>query len=243
MAINYLRPPITEAVIELKYADPIDAAAVERISRRFGQDYPVSEDQQGIEVQIDTKSKEVKQVPQWAGKKLSSNDQANIIALRDNLFVCIRLAPYTGWDEFFGRARAGWKEVVAVSGVRRISRVGVRYINRLDIPISAPAETLDIKDYLAVWPNLPSTGAPIATYAFQATRAINSDGCSVTIASGTVPSPLVDHISLTLDVDVFAEQTNLIRDNEIWDLVSRMRDLKNNIFEASITDRSRELFK
>ena len=242
MTTNYPRPPITEAVIELKYGEQTEVSAVERIARKFAKNYPISEDQEGVELQIDTKSTEVKRERNWSGKKLNSVDQVDIVMVRTDAFSCIRLAPYNGWDEFFSRARAGWDSVLSVLSRRKISRIGVRYINRLDIPISGTA-SVSIVDFLNVGPNLPAIGGPISQYAFQATRPINSDGCSVTISSGTVPSPLLGHISLTLDIDVFADQISLIRDEDIWGLVMRIRDHKNRIFEASITDRARELFR
>lgn len=227
----------------MRFASPIEEADVQRISRKFAREYPIAQDEQGVEVYFDVaKSQIIRKHVDWTGKKLSSEDQADMVFVRTNVFSCIRLAPYVGWEPFFERAISGWSTVTAVLSRRKVSRIGVRYINRLDIP-SDDGQAVDIDDFLNVGPRLPAIGGTTSQYAFQATRPMNADGCSVTISSGIVPSPLVQHMSVTLDIDVFADHVDLVRDEQIWDLVTRIRNHKNRIFEASITDRARELFR
>jgi len=69
------------------------------------------------------------------------------------------------------------------------------------------------------------------------------DGCSVTINSGATPAPLMAHQSLLLDIDLFAAGLNLHRDEELWDLVGKIRDHKNRIFESCVTDKAKALFQ
>ena len=56
------------------------------------------------------------------------------------------------------------------------------------------------------------------------------------------PSPLKDHGAIILDIDVFSRQTISTAGDEFVNLLSKMHEEKNDIFEACITDKTRELF-
>ena len=60
--------------------------------------------------------------------------------------------------------------------------------------------------------------------------------------TATVAPPLIGFVSLALDLDVFREANLPQRDDDLWDIVNRMRGHKNRIFESCITDRARTLF-
>lgn len=67
--------------------------------------------------------------------------------------------------------------------------------------------------------------------------------CNLTINSGAVPSPLLDHGSFLLDIDIAMESNPPQKDADINELLERIRNKKNAVFEACITDRARELFQ
>jgi len=64
----------------------------------------------------------------------------------------------------------------------------------------------------------------------------------VIVNASTIPSPLIDHASLLLDIDLFREQALPQKDEDIWELFGLLRRQKNVLFESFITDRARELF-
>ncbi|MNC96343.1 hypothetical protein D3C83_136960 [compost metagenome] len=49
------------------------------------------------------------------------------------------------------------------------------------------------------------------------------------------------HISIVLDIDVFRLGIESWKDSEVWAFLDKLRGRKNEIFEACITDRTREL--
>jgi uncharacterized protein (TIGR04255 family) len=57
------------------------------------------------------------------------------------------------------------------------------------------------------------------------------------------PPPLVNHFSIMLDIDVSQQFDLPQRDDDLHGLLSQMRDEKNRVFEACITDTARELFR
>lgn len=240
---SYKRPPITEAAVELRFAQEYDQGVIQKAALRLKKEYTYSDNDEAVDISFDVTSRKTEYVPLFYGIKLSSTDRADVTIFRTNAFLCARLAPYCGWELFVERLRRDWKVWRKTAGVVKLARVGVRYINRIDIPRPAEGELADVKDYLHVWPHTPQfEWGPLVSYSFQAVRPLMADECKVRIYSSTVESPLVKHLGLALDLDIFRESALPTRDEELWNLLSRIRDHKNRLFERCITDRSRDLF-
>jgi uncharacterized protein (TIGR04255 family) len=139
--------------------------------------------------------------------------------------------------------RRDWDAWRSEAGSVKLARIGVRYINRIDIPKPKEDAQIQLKDFLNVWPHTPPLDwGPLSNFAFQVTRPLNRDECYLRLYSGTTESPLVGHAALALDLDIFRESSLPMRDDELWILLARIRDMKNSLFESCVTDRSRELF-
>ena len=243
-AEQYKRPPITEAIIELRFREPVKKAAIDRAARRLsGGRYPFQDTQENRELTIDFKSSRVSDASvSWQGYQLSSADRIEVAMVRTTGFIGSRLAPYDGWATFTDRFKADWKRVKDDLGAPLLGRVGVRFINRIDIP-GASFEKIDVAEFLNIGISMPKLDLePMSNYVLQVARRSPSGECSVVINSGTVVSPLVGYLSVLLDIDVSTE-TVPVNETEVWGLVDRMRIEKNKIFEASITDNARRLFR
>lgn len=237
---QYKRPPITEAVIEVRFEPQLAHHEVEELKARFHSDYPSSEERAqllGLEVKL--RQREARLDELSSGYKLASADQADVVLVLSTSFACSRLAPYVGWDAFRTRAKENWQTWKSTVGDREIQRLGVRYINRIDIPVMA--EELRVGDYLNVYPE-ENMMPFLDSYAMQLVGSLGEDDCRLVVSSRTERSPLVDHASVVLDVDVSREADVPQNDQELWALIDRIRTYKNRVFEAGITDKARELF-
>ena len=125
-------------------------------------------------------------------------------------------------------------------GFQEISRIGVRYVNRIDIPVSGPV--LEQEEFLNVYPKLPDILGPMNAYAVQAVLSIKDIGCKLTLNSAVVPSPILDHASFLFDQDIAREIDPPQSDDAISGLLNEIRIRKNKVFETCITDRARALF-
>lgn len=191
-------------------------------------------------VELDQETASLKQEP--LGFKLTSVDASDLVSLTPSTIGTSRLAPYLGWESFIAQARHNWDIWIRIVGWREVSRVGVRYINRIDIP--TPEERpVTIEDYLRLNFKLPPADLPPVThFAINAQAPLGKDNCKLILNAGSVPSPLVKTASFVLDIDVSLE-TELPRNEEaLWEIVGRMREHKNFVFETCITDRTRALF-
>src|SRR5262249_40067272 len=122
-------------------------------------------------------------------------------------------------------------------------RIGIRYINRIDIPIKQ-SEILDIEAYLRFVPRVPDfSKRPFSGFWTQVTKPTDLPHWNVSVTSTIVsPAPLINHVSVALDIDVFRSEQIPGRDAELWECVDAVRSLKNAIFESCITDEARRLF-
>jgi uncharacterized protein (TIGR04255 family) len=237
MVQSYKRPPIVEAVIEVRLQTPIDSDLLERIKDELLKEYPVPPLRtMAVNVEL---SEAPKVLQQAQGYRLSSGDGAALVNIGPNSLSTSRLAPYEGWEAFVACARLNFSTWRKLTGWRKISRLGVRYVNRIDVP----GQSVQIGDYLTFGMVLPPLGPPsLSSFAINAAMPLGKDNCNLILNSGSAPSPLVNVTSFILDLDVSREVDLPQNEEGLWELANRMRVHKNSIFEACITERARELF-
>ena len=239
----YPKAPITEGVIHLSVAGAATPEDLQKLVKRFAKDYPQQEALAAINVTINTTGGAaiVEQHPQ--GYRVKSTDQADIMLVFPDGVAAARLAPYPGWEHLRARARTAWAEWRRNVTYSALKRIGIRYINRIDVPIKQ-AEILDIETYLRFAPRVPDfSKQPLNGFMVQATRPTDLEHWSVSITSTIMsPAPLINHASMVLDIDVFRTEQIPGRDADLWDCIDTVRPLKNAIFEACITDEARKLF-
>jgi uncharacterized protein (TIGR04255 family) len=246
MPERYKRAPITEAVIEIRYAGSVESDLLAKVSADFKAVYPLHDPLVNYDVTVglpppNVRREAVTQVNQATGHRLSSRDQAEILLLWPVTFVVSQLAPYPGWEMFFGRFGRDWTIWKKAAGYRKITRIGVRFVNRIDIPQAD--RMIEETDYLGVYAKLPEAFGPVTAYGVQAQFPPDDEGCRLTLNSGSVPSPLVDHSSVLLDIDIAKEVSPPQNDEEIFVLLDNIRTKKNVAFESCITEQARELFR
>lgn len=153
-----------------------------------------------------------------------------------------RLRPYFGWQTLFETAMELFPLYAEAARVERISRIAVRYINHLSLPIS-PGTPLT--DFLTAVPPAPP-GLPAALSAFlsrislfDATHSLQAHFTQSldSVAGQDVPKILVD-------IDAFAEiaETASVADVRLAEELQSLREFKNRIFFAALTERAVESF-
>src|SRR5216683_4477 len=144
---TYPNAPITEAGIHLmvRPAEGISVADLVRCHKGEEESYPLSKD-----MQIATGHFEVgprvsaAASAQHVGFVYTSSDQKQVYQVRLDGFSFSRLAPYESWEPFCREARRLWELYRERLKPAAVTRLAVRYVNRLDIP----GERIEIKDYL-----------------------------------------------------------------------------------------------
>lgn len=240
--MNYKSPPITEAVIGINFSSPISDDAIDSLIKKFRGNYPEHQNVSALDVALDVKDqhKPKADVSQKIGHRLSTADMTQLLIIWPTSFTFSQLAPYPGWEHFIERFVRDWRILKRAVGFQQIGRVGVRFINRVDIPTKE--SIVEHEKFLNVYPKLPDFLNPLDAFGVQAVVQLQSIDCVLRLNSAHVPSPLLDHASFVLDLDISNSVNPPQKDDDILQLLNKIQDQKNIIFEACISNSSREIF-
>jgi uncharacterized protein (TIGR04255 family) len=240
---HYTKAPITEALIDLRVELPEGTGLAEllKIHDGLAASYPTKKDRIVAEVQgqIGIQGAAASARSKRVGYLFASTDEKQVFQARLDGFTMSRLAPYESWEPFRDEARRLWDVYRAVAKPTRVTRLAVRYINRLDLPL--PVD--ELKDYLRTFPEVSSDlPQDIAGY-FMQLRIPQEDIRSLLLINQAIIDPAKQGVaSVVLDIDVFRVDDLPADENGVWDFFEVLRRRKNDVFEACITDPTRELF-
>jgi uncharacterized protein (TIGR04255 family) len=174
----------------------------------------------------------------WLGFRHLSPDKLNIAQFNRDGFVFSRLRPYQDWETFEREARRLWRIFLGLAAPSEISRLGVRFINR--IPIGA---NNDLGEYLVDPPSRP-LNLPIDGFLYQSTLNVPSHHLSVNIVKTVQGLSLAtEEAGLILDIDVFTKRPVSCDEAAMDDVLPKMRWLKNAVFFSLIKPEAIETFR
>lgn len=172
------------------------------------------------------------------GFRFAGGDGKYVASFRLNGFGFSRLAPYQTWEQFRDEARALWTIYREAVGSVSITRVGLRYVNQLDLP----ANLRDFRDYIRSYPEVSSDlPQQLAAFFMQVHVPLPDIGAVLVLNEAMVPPPAENLVSLLLDIDVSKMGLKLTADEEVWSMLEVFRLRKNLVFEGCITNTTREL--
>ncbi len=243
---HYARAPIVEAAIELRFADEMPLELIDQASERVQKFYPKknSEISAGFSFKVEENRLHTEQPNhETVGYRLMSEDELERLVLKKSTFICAQLAPYTDWETFVGRAKRDWAVVRKVRKSGALRRLGVRFINRIDIP-NLDLQPIEIADYLNVQPGIPIPGSNVLeSFTIQVVTPLPNDHMRVKLTVATTDAPVPDTNAILLDVDVSTEVDIPAVEGKLWAFVDTFRQMKNSIFESAITEKTRKLFR
>lgn len=241
---SYKKPPVLEAVIATHFSVPLEQKWIEAFSRKHKARFPKSEELIEMSASYNATTHQTASNTKKIGYKLTAIDHSSVITIKPDQLAISHLAPYTDWDRLYGEARDHWNVLAKIIKCKTLSSVSTRYVNRIDIPVDING-SVDIHEYFNAGLSLPSSVQTMALQDFQFT-------CSLLHASGqyryllqfsSTPSPLIDHVSFIIDIDVATIGSVIVNEDTVWDLIGSLRKHKNDLFESCITAETRELFR
>ena len=180
------------------------------------------------------------------GYLLAHNDNSQVIQANTDNFSFSKLHPYQTWESFYEEAKKFWGEYISITSVDRVKRLGLRYLNRIEVPFDS--RSFKLKDYVKIFPEVSdSLSVAISGYFMQISldselytpsRAIVNQ--AIGNAGDPNSTPLIFDIEVFQDVD-FTPQSDYKEIESIF--VNNLRPFKNDIFLNGITEKSQELFK
>jgi uncharacterized protein (TIGR04255 family) len=173
------------------------------------------------------------------GYLFTSADGRQIVQARLDGFTFNRLRPYVSWEALRDEAREHWDRYRQVARPEGVSRIALRYINRVDIPLAAA----DFKQYIRTAPEI-APGLPQGLAGFLMRLVVPMERFEATaIMTETMEAPKDDRLPFILDIDVVMEKSFSPDGGEMWQAFERLRDCKNTVFFESVTKAAKELFR
>jgi uncharacterized protein (TIGR04255 family) len=241
MPRNYARAPIAEAVIDLRIDTPeglsvsVFAELQRRLEGRFPDQLPIRTIEMGFmnagetEAQFHTAQDEV-------GVRLQSKSGDRVLQAQLAGFTLSHMAPYTNWEAFRSEAQSAWSVYLEATGALRVTRCAVRVINKLQLP------NADVGQYTRFTPSIPAGPlGPAKAFFMQLQLPLDHvlDGGQALVNVATAPQ---EHgTALVLDFDLFVTRTMAANSAEVWSILNSLSSAKNELFELSITDKTREM--
>ncbi len=167
---------------------------------------------------------------QTAGYIYRNDARDKAVQARLDGFSFSKLKPYRGWDEFSREAKELWQIYLSVARPQRVSRLTLRYINRIEMPL--PVQ--DFKDYVLTTLDIPE-GVPQSVVTFFLEAVIPDDETkSFANVTSTFeqPQPGSSVIPYIFDIDAYQFVELDPSSEDIWRIFDEIRDYKNRIFFA-----------
>lgn len=240
-------PPIIEAVVDIDCDLPVtlDHNEVEQVAKESLQDvYP----------KVHHQIRHEQSVPPQDGQKLTigfrqnlhsiqfrSEDEKQLVQFRRAGYSFNRLSPYEGLDTYLPEIQRTWSVFSEIVRPLKISKVGLRTINRILLPLRQGS--LRLEEYLTTAPKLPDCHNLTFTGFLNQHMAIEpSTNHRVNILTST-QTPYNESVPLIVDIDVFSPQTtNSLQWEAIHSVIAQLRTLKNNVFKSMLTEKCLDLF-
>jgi uncharacterized protein (TIGR04255 family) len=238
------RPPITEALIDLRTANDatIDANRLQGLRELLSEDYPRVEERRQMQAQL---------LVQEGGTLLPSTqdlgfhglfffgaDGRRIAQFRRDGFTLNQLPPYSDADTMIREALRLWTLYQQAAAPPSITRVAFRYINVLPLPYGHGD---NFRRFLTTPPDVPPE-APQNVSGFLSRIVAHEEDNTVILTHKMEASTAGETTLVTLDVDVFRDGELPPDGADLEGVLRRLRELKNRVFFASLTEEAVELF-
>ena len=164
-----------------------------------------------------------------------TDDEKQLIQLRNNGFSFNRLEPYSSLDDYIPEIQKQWEAYRSLVAPIRIRRIALRFINRLLLPVDGGS--LRLSDHLRQAPQLPEeTKLSLTGFLHQHQAMEEETGNQVAVILASQP---VENESLPVILDITASRDCRL-DPHAWEEISAairsLRSLKNQVFKKSLTE-------
>ena len=242
MSRIYQSPPIVEALCEFQFAErDWDMTVPGLMYQEVRQQFPRKRQVQGIEWEVQAESSQISQRVASAAPRMQflRNDERALIQVGPGLLSINHLQPYPHWGVFqqmiFDTLAAYRRVAQPVS----LTRVGLRYINHIELPDNHKA----ISDYLLVGPKLPpGVHDEITSLLLRVELSQPDDNGVLMLTLASAPTREDGRRSIVLDLDCITTAASALSFDMAPQWVDTAHAHIETTFEACITDKLRETF-
>lgn len=237
--------PITEALFDIRVELPKDFnfELLRDIYSEVKDIFPILKEQKFVKGQLKFSPEGTSVGPSTVGERgllAHSSDNKKIVQYRVDGFTFNKLKPYENWDSFSNEAKDLWKKYYQKIQPLKITRIALRYINKIELPLPFS----DFKEFILTVPEIAHNLPQGLSSFFMQLTIPSEESKAMAIINQTMENPTPNgKLPYIFDIDVY-KLTNYNEDiPEIWEEFNVLRDFKNKIFFESITKKTEEFFK
>ena len=248
---RYKNPPIEEALCELHFVpgQEWDFTIPGKLQTQLDGEYSGKpREQKALQVGLQVREGKPENLQFGEGLtrvQLVTEGGTRMVGVGPDVISIHMLRPYqnsshperSGWDEFAPRISTALDAYWHVAEPRGVSRVGMRYINRIEIP----ERIVRVEDYLKC-ALLEVEGLPEDYSSFSSrVEYIYEDRVRLILSYGLLDAA-PELVTILLDLDVIWEGNESVDRRVASRVAGDLRERVRTAFEAAITDRAREIF-
>ena len=206
MGRKYKNSPIIEALCEFRFeaGTPWDLTIPGLLYERIRQTFPGKRPAKHFEVTLAPTPGQVKhQLVATDRMQFLREDEKALLQVDRDLLVVNHLKPYPTWTEFLPLIRQAFKAYGDVANPKGLRRIGLRYINRIEIP----GPRVELEDYLNFRPFV-GAGLPQDFASFIVGIEIPYDNSRdrLRLQATTAAAQPPGAVAIMLDLDYFLAQ-------------------------------------
>jgi uncharacterized protein (TIGR04255 family) len=243
MGRRYKNPPIVEALCELQFEpdSPWDLTIPGLVYEKVRDTFPKRRQAKQLEVDVAAGPEGVGQQVRTVDRmQFLREDEKALVQVGPHLLAVNHLKPYPSWQEFSPLIKKGLQAYCNVVGPSSIHRVELRYINRIEVA----GQRIELADYFEFRPfvgsNLSQGHGPFIV-GIQVPYEESRDILKLVLTSASVETP--DTAAVVLDLDYFLVKPGEVALDNVFEWVEVAHSRIEEAFEASITDRLRQMFE
>ena len=238
------KAPIVEAVIDFRVLreSNVSPDTFAGITSSIGEKYSLAESVHSIEARFGIdRGRMIDPAQRRADLGWRYRAGTEVAQFRVDGFTFSKIEPYTTWEAVFGEAFRLWKIYLELAKPKELSRIAVRYINRMKV-----IGNRNINDFLEAPPLLPQPIPPvIRDFLTRVHIADERRSAAAVIVQALEPQLDPNVMSLLLDIDAYHENRAVLvpTDPSLPSLFEQLRELKNEVFYAIITEKAAEMYE
>lgn len=237
----YARAPVVEAAIDIRCVNRpnFTMADIAILSESFSDDF--QQEAEAYEVDEEVRADGTRRrTERPVGVMLRSvADPRSVLQLQVEGMALSRLGPYERWEPFRDDARRLWTLYSDAAKPQVISRLGVRYINRIIVGDVVD----DLRPFLNIYPVTPwGMRSPPTGFSLQIRHPLDQS-VTLVVNQGTITDAKTKQIAVLLDLDAIIQHELPASTEAVWNEVERLHVEVEKAFESAITDRVREMIR
>jgi uncharacterized protein (TIGR04255 family) len=237
------KPPITEALLDIQSAITAPETAYESLASQLKGRYPNIEPRRGFKAEW--RFEQGQMVPQaprdlgFQGIIARTADGVLTAQFRPNGFTLNNLTAYMGGDQLLAEGLRLWRLFVDAAHPEVASRVALRFINQLQLPLR-PGD--DFRKYLVAPPAMPDGAPPyMSEFLLRVVATETLDAPDAVIVTQQL-TPSEAGPVFNVDIDAFRVADLPPDPDALRPIFDGLRALKNRAFFSLLTDDAVNLY-